>query len=1115
MLRRVTIAGLLVAASSAWGLSAISVFKTFTAEILTVADLNSSFSRLLDEGINPLIALHPGDSTMTAVGVFDSLDAKTSGNNIGVKRSLVFRDDADSLVVGGRSKLDTVYSDTIRVINFEVTGNAILPGVGSAASIRDTMGLVLTDSLGSKDRSFDDGVTLTINGIADIDTARVDCLTVSGPSTFEGAIVQPAGQQTDLEYATIDTLSTDSLTVIGPATVSGTLTAGALAGDGSAITGLPTGTTISTKITYPDCTKTTYSARKVICGSDYNPYWMHNLDLFRAEQADNSYVASDGYWPDEWCVTISEGQDTVAVWDRRTMGAPWQVYKIAGTNNDNRAAVGDAVGSVWRLDGKLYMGQPGGWGLTIADYRSDVIDVVYTTTIQRFKDDIAGRNNGVGIYAVTNIGTIDDDINAVSAIRDPFGLKDGDWPAQWWGVSVQSGDLSLYNPHANAIYDEAGGNVGLGGMVFLPGGSLFSSISTTQDAVTWYRSALDQTADSFNQDELWINSGSGSEDIAWPNAAVFSDLAAIEHGNIENAPYALLASDHGLYGLQTKPSDNDAGIKVRFHDDYQGPAEVGNAVFAGPMDGNWIDVSPYGNDLTAVGSPGTVQGVFSSAYSTVGTSHLKREADSDFNDPVSMSLWFKSNGTGNPSAISYLATLRDDGGANDDNLGIYVSTDGYLGANLLAGGSSDNPAGTVDVADGEWHHAAAVVRWGSSFDLYLDGELHAQDASLAVSEGAVNTDTLYVGCRYIAGACQSGSYWPGYIDEVMISKTEMTAETVRDIYRAGVAAMNAPLSDFSLPDSNVVAVATIPGGGRWVATADTDSVKVWAKVGPHLIPHSVYPAPGAKIRDVAIWAMADSFGLAIADSTAFQVIQPDPVVTDLAQHRRYPFVQPWVGPTVNVDSAGVEGLFWEIDDAIDAGANANRRHVLIQPGTYPPFTVDHPSMRIQGVQPYQSEPASSGGPGVLVTNENETGSHSCYVTARRVTLQDMTCMTPSGGDGGGKTPLISSSGGTFGTYTNIWIPRSDDQCIYMNGPSSFLHGIQANNCDSYGIRIDDSGDDTIMTDITINTSGDDGIWIVPNAENTVRGNMRISNWTNECVDDDSGTSSTDAAVDCS
>jgi hypothetical protein len=827
-----------------------------------------------------------------------------------------------------------------------------------------------------------------------------------------------------------------------------TLSATTLFGEGSNITGINSSPTVTSTISYPDCTKTTYSARKVICGSDYNPYWMHDLDLFRAEQADNSYVASDGYWPDEWCVTISEGQDTVAVWDRRTMTTPWQVYKQGGTTNGDRAVLptSSKATSLHRLDGMLYIGiNDPGWGAALADYRSDIIDATYTQDIYRFNGTISQRNSALGVRNTENgLGVVADEINAVSAIRDPFGLKDGDWPAQWWIVGTDN-QASLYNPHANAIYDENywTGTNDNDWLTLLSGGGLFIDGSTsapTESAVAWNRSILDVTADGWQHDELWYSSASGSEDLAWPNAAIPTGGTVIEHGSIENAPYALLASDHGLYGLQTKPSDNDAGIKVRFHDDYQGPAEVGDVRGAWPLHAV-TDVSPKGYDLTNNNSVTFSNGGPAGSYANFdgANTYLNDIAESGYNagtTDFSVACWFRSSSASNPGSTEFIWYLDD--GTPTDYITLYITTSGYPYFQISddGGSSSDSVNPSVDIYDGNWHYLVAQ-RNNGTWEVWMDGELIGSTA-VSAAAAALSVDDLHIGSND-SGA----SVLDGDIGGFVYSGTAMTAGQFRDIYRAGIAMLNAPLTDETLPDSNVVAVATIPGGGNWVATADTDSVKVWSKVGPHLIPHSVYGAPGDKIRDVAIWAMADSFGLAIADSTAFRVIQPDPVVTDLAQARRYPFTQPVVGVPTIVDSAGRDGIFWTINDAIEATYNASgpkqSGRILFKEGTYPPFDATRSNQVIEGVG-YSS-----------YVNGGTTGD-AVDVTGDRITFRNFSAETTAG-QGNAYDVFHFASGAQFNVIDGVRIRNSDDSCIAIDSGADW--GLVVNSelvdCDNYGI----------------------------------------------------------------
>uniref|UniRef100_A0A6M3KA70 Uncharacterized protein n=1 Tax=viral metagenome TaxID=1070528 RepID=A0A6M3KA70_9ZZZZ len=193
-----TTAVLLTAVTAAWGLTSISAYKTFTREVLTSSDLNSSFSTVIT-GVNNLIAIHPGDSTLTTRGVFDSLDAYP-GPNLNILRTVVFRDNQDSLVVPGRISGDTVKvddqlwigmsapivgwsggttagtrlnfgslvrADSLRTDSLTAQ-NATVRGVFSAGStiamsaLRDTVGAIISDSASAGATVVDTTATIAI-----------------------------------------------------------------------------------------------------------------------------------------------------------------------------------------------------------------------------------------------------------------------------------------------------------------------------------------------------------------------------------------------------------------------------------------------------------------------------------------------------------------------------------------------------------------------------------------------------------------------------------------------------------------------------------------------------------------------------------------------------------------------------------------------------------------------------------------------------------------------------------------------------------------------------------------------------------------------------------------
>lgn len=174
---------------------------------------------------------------------------------------------------------------------------------------------------------------------------------------------------------------------------------------------------------------------------------------------------------------------------------------------------------------------------------------------------------------------------------------------------------------------------------------------------------------------------------------------------------------------------------------------------------------------------------------------------------------------------------------------------------------------------------------------------------------------------------------------------------------------------------------------------------------------------------------------------------------------------------------------------------------------------------------------------VLVIDENNvtlfgTGSashvtssdHTLTVSGDDNSIRSLSIFT----DGSGKGAVVIS-----GDRVHVW--RTDVKSNLGNGievtntaSNTIISGVHIRSTTNYGvvndglhtrivncflsdltvngIKCDDEGDSAVIVGNTIDTSGDDGILIHADAENCIVTGNRITNWTNEAIDDDSGTS---------
>lgn len=184
---------LLALTAPAWSISTVSRYKTWGREILTSADMNALQDHLNNK-INELVAIHPGDSTKTNVVRTDTLRSKDQVRIL-FEDPLIAEAPADSFGAEN-GRIDTLASDTLTVT--------------ATNGQRGRIDTLATDSL-----TILAGGQIVAPRIT-ADTLSVDTLTII------------PGSKAYIARAIIDSIATDSLTVIGPTTISGATATGAL-----------------------------------------------------------------------------------------------------------------------------------------------------------------------------------------------------------------------------------------------------------------------------------------------------------------------------------------------------------------------------------------------------------------------------------------------------------------------------------------------------------------------------------------------------------------------------------------------------------------------------------------------------------------------------------------------------------------------------------------------------------------------------------------------------------------------------------------------------------------------------------------------------------------------
>lgn len=198
------------------------------------------------------------------------------------------------------------------------------------------------------------------------------------------------------------------------------------------------------------------------------------------------------------------------------------------------------------------------------------------------------------------------------------------------------------------------------------------------------------------------------------------------------------------------------------------------------------DTTSQNNDLTLSSASWTNTGKFTGAWNGTGANWLARNDDPDFDfttgEDFSLSLWFKSDGSGNPAGGETLLNKR----VPTNNPGYRLSfapLTGQLSCDIDDDTSSfpeDTAQSATDYYDGSWHHAVCVRDiTADSLLLYIDGVLAGSDTNLDATGDLSNADNLSLGD---GNESDDGDEFTGDIDEVKIFRLALTSDQVKIDY---------------------------------------------------------------------------------------------------------------------------------------------------------------------------------------------------------------------------------------------------------------------------------------------------------------------------------------------
>ncbi len=210
-------------------------------------------------------------------------------------------------------------------------------------------------------------------------------------------------------------------------------------------------------------------------------------------------------------------------------------------------------------------------------------------------------------------------------------------------------------------------------------------------------------------------------------------------------------------------------------------------------------------------------------------------------------LWFNAD-TPADGDLQHLFSKDSNGNDTGGHLSIYLDGSGKLSVRLQSASSSYYLSSTSAVSGNAWHHTA--VSFGTEgMQLYLDGVLIDTDAYTGglgtTSGGAGNFEPIAIG----AGTQNSGNLvvtpvsqlFTGLIDEVAIIGNQLSAETIQDLFAAG-------LQNYTTDENGTLNVSSAVGVLSNDFDVDGDSLSVVELNGNALdVGNPVLLASGAQL----------------------------------------------------------------------------------------------------------------------------------------------------------------------------------------------------------------------------------------------------------------------------
>lgn len=798
--------------------------------------------------------------------------------------------------------------------------------------------------------------------------------------------------------------------------------------------------------------------------------WVSAYADFRAAETNNSLWRDEGIrLPTRGAAVATDGGDTVRVYD---LDNYTQVLALEPGANNCLQDASPVVTDLDFQDAVLVISGIGGADLTFVDFWLDRAYKFDTGGLQQYNGALSACNDGSGWRVVASGTAINDNnVRGISLNRSPFsgqaGTDETGRQRVLWTIAadVKSSANRFNDTGTEFIYDS---NVSLDLTADITAASgmdgFLAVVLGTTDGIYWRRSSLGISADSYIYDEVWNNTGSGSEDLRWADPTVLSSVAAIPgiSGSGTNSPRIYAAADSGLYILDAKALGNSDGSKQEINNRYASPVMPGNVIVAFSP-GSTALVGGLSTIFTDGSSPALMStftttdgGPMSHAYVGNGTRRTTIEDHDSLTfasgETASISMWVKLSSTADQTFFSkgseYALTIS----ASIFTLRLY---DTAGGSNWTQRAIDPHPFVT-----NKWYHVEANIVNDVPF-IYLDG----------VSIGSHSTTGTFNTMGDKATDFTFGRQVGDMVPPVIIRGSTLTGSQRQDAIVRGLKFIESPTPDTLRTGGDVDDIAT---DGHYLYLVDEATVEVRGIEGALV---DTFKCAGCgTIASIEPYPVGtDSFGFIAGGSGGFRTVVADAKVFDLTRQYTSSFRGIGAGPII-ADTAG-NGHVWKIQDGLDAASSVGIRTVR---APYKGTFAENVVISNAGVT------LECGGDSTTVV-DGTTAGHGISVTGADAAVRDCGAKTTKGG--GTAFDAWNITGARF-TGINLRALGSDDDCFSLNAVHMSLMGIRAHRCDDEGVETGTSFDKSQISHLTTIGQVGTSLQLVSGADNnTISGKL--------------------------